>query len=75
VKLGRREAVALARGADVVVAARGKKVVRMRPASVSDAELAAAILGPSGTLRAPAIRIGRTLLIGFNDVELAAALG
>jgi hypothetical protein len=29
--------------------------------------LAAAILGPSGNLRAPTIRIGDTLLVGFNE--------
>lgn len=32
-----------------------------------DETLAAAILGPSGNLKAPTIRIGDTLLIGFNE--------
>lgn len=67
--LGREEALKLARSADQIHAARGKNVVsfdllRQQP---TDDELAAAILGPTGNLRAPAIRKGRALLIGFGD--------
>jgi arsenate reductase-like glutaredoxin family protein len=73
-KIGRAEALALARGCDEVVAARGKKVTRVRLADrPSDDELAAVLLGPSGNLRAPAIRRGRTLVIGFQP-ELYAEL-
>lgn len=33
-----------------------------------------AMLGPTGNLRAPTLRIGRTLLVGFNEDAYAAAL-
>jgi hypothetical protein len=33
---------------------------------VSDDSLAKVVLGRSGTLRAPAIRIGNTFLVGFH---------
>ncbi|MCK6457192.1 MAG: hypothetical protein L6Q92_11770 [Phycisphaerae bacterium] len=32
-----------------------------------DAELLAVMLGPTGNLRAPTIRRGRTLIVGFNE--------
>jgi arsenate reductase-like glutaredoxin family protein len=30
-------------------------------------ELYEALLGPTGSLRAPAIRTGKTLIVGFNE--------
>jgi hypothetical protein len=32
-----------------------------------DETLAAHILGPTGNLRAPTIRVGKTLLVGFSE--------
>ena len=54
---------------DKVVVARGKKVVTfdMRHDPPDDETLAAHLLGPTGNLRAPAVRQGRTLLVGFNE--------
>lgn len=75
-KLGRAEALALARQSDEVIAARGKKVVRFAMADrPSDDELAAVILGPTGNLRAPAIRVGRKLVIGFEGETFAKLFG
>lgn len=72
----REAALRLAREATELVVMKGKKVVRVpiTPASPSDDELAALILGPSGTLRAPALRRGGTLLIGFEPGAYAEAL-
>jgi hypothetical protein len=75
-KLGRAEALALARKADRVIAARGKKVVRLRLADrPTDDELGAVILGPTGNLRAPAIVVGKTLVIGFDPAAFAELFG
>jgi hypothetical protein len=65
---GRDEALALARGADRVIAVRGKKVVifDMREAPPDDATLLTHLLGPTGNLRAPTLRKGKTLLVGFS---------
>ena len=68
VKFQRNDALAIARAANTVLVAKGKKLQRFNLSEgVSDDELAATILGRSGTLRAPAIRVGSTLLVGFNE--------
>jgi arsenate reductase-like glutaredoxin family protein len=66
VKFQRDEALDIARQAREVVANKGRKLVRVTTADASDDELASIILGRSGTLRAPAIRVGDTLLVGFH---------
>ncbi len=71
------EALRLAREADELVAMRGKKVVRvdMRRDKPDEATLRSLILGPSGNLRAPALRVGRTLLVGFDETTYRRLLG
>jgi arsenate reductase-like glutaredoxin family protein len=66
---GRDEALALAKAADRVVVARGKKVVTfdMKKEPPDDDTLAAHLLGPTGNLRAPTLRKGKTLLVGFGE--------
>lgn len=69
--------LALAAEAKRLIVAKGKRtvtidMVKERP---SDDELRALIIGPTGRLRAPAIRIGDTLVVGFTADGLAAALG
>ena len=73
---GRDEALALAKSVDRVVIARGKKVLTfdMKQAPGDD-ELAAALLGPTGNLKAPTLRIGRTLLVGFGEAAYREVLG
>ncbi len=55
-------------GASKVVVAKGKKVLTfdMKKDAPSASELAAVVLGPTGNLRAPAIRTGKTWLVGFH---------
>jgi len=71
-----KEALRFARSADVIVASKGKKVVRfdLKKEKLSDEALAAAIIGPSGNLRAPAVRVGKTLLVGFDEGMYREAL-
>lgn len=54
---------------DEIYAAKGKKVVHfdMRWEKPTTAELAKALLGPTGNLRAPTLRHGRMLIVGFNE--------
>ncbi|RME38422.1 MAG: hypothetical protein D6788_07475 [Planctomycetota bacterium] len=68
-RLGAEDALALARSASTVVIAKGKKVVRfaMKKNPPTDEELLAHMLGPTGRLRAPTIRKGKTLLVGFHE--------
>jgi arsenate reductase-like glutaredoxin family protein len=55
--------------ANRILVAKGKKVVvfDMKKVPPERAELLKHVMGPSGNLRAPAIRAGKTLLVGFND--------
>jgi arsenate reductase-like glutaredoxin family protein len=61
--------LALAKSVKRVVVGRGKKVIAidMKKSPPLDDELAALLLGPSGNLKAPTIRLGDTLLVGFSE--------
>ena len=69
VRKGRAEAIALAKSAGNIVVARGKKIVAidLKKDAPDDDTLAGLLLGPSGNLRAPTIRHGTTLYVGFNE--------
>ena len=50
-------------------AAKGKKVVvvDLKKDGLSEEELLKLVLGPTGNLRAPTLRVGKTLVVGFNE--------
>ncbi len=52
-----------------IYAIKGKKIVHfdLRCDKPDAAELARVLLGPTGNLRAPALRRGKTLLVGFDE--------
>ena len=52
-----------------VVVAKGKKQVTfdLERGEHEPEELAKAVLGPSGNLRAPTIRLGKKMLVGFSE--------
>jgi hypothetical protein len=67
--MGPEQALGLVKDADQLYVAKGPKVVhldlkRERP---DRATLLGLLLGPSGNLRAPTLRRGRTLLVGFDE--------
>lgn len=59
----------LAADASVIHIAKGKKVLTydMKKDPPDKELLLKGMLGPSGTLRAPVIRKGKTLLVGFDE--------
>ncbi len=63
------QALGVLAGVDEIYAAKGKRVVHvdLRKARPERAELLDLLLGPTGNLRAPTIRKGRTLLVGFEE--------
>jgi arsenate reductase-like glutaredoxin family protein len=77
VHLDRAEALKLAKSVGKVVASKGKKVVifDMKSDPPDDTTLAAHLLGPSGNLKAPTLRIGDTLLVGFGEAAYKQVLG
>jgi arsenate reductase-like glutaredoxin family protein len=60
-----------------VIVAKGKKVVTfdMKKDAPDDDTLLAHLLGPTGNLRAPTLRMGKTLLVGFSDEAYKDYLG
>ena len=47
--------------------AKGKKVNEFKGGDRPAKDAVQAMLGPTGNLRAPTARVGKTLLVGFND--------
>ena len=66
---GRADAIALAKTVSRLVVAKGKKIVDvdLKKQTPSDDEIVALLLGPTGNLRAPTIRKGKTLYVGFSE--------
>lgn len=59
----------LARTVDEIRVAKGNAVTKidMKKGAPGDAELSKLIIGPTGNLRAPSLKHGKTLVVGFND--------
>ena len=59
-----------------MIVSRGKKVVTfdMKKSPPDDATLLAHLLGPTGNLRAPTMRVGTTVLVGFDEATFRAEL-
>ena len=76
-RLGPKEARALLAGADELVAAKGKKIERvdLRNGLPDKATVARLMIGPSGNLRAPTLRVGRKILVGFDEDSYRKVLG
>lgn len=74
---GRDEALTLARQAKRILIAKGKKVVSfdMEHEPPDDETLLVHLLGPTGNLRAPTLRKGKTLLVGFSEDTYRQLLG
>ena len=66
-KLGRAEAGEIAKQATRVIVAKGRKVREFAPGGKAGADVIDAMLGPTGNLRAPTVRVGRTVLVGFDE--------
>lgn len=77
VRLGPDDALELLDGIDTMIAMRGAKVESfdLKKNRPDDAALLAKLIGPSGNLRAPTARVGKTLLVGFNEEAYKKALG
>jgi arsenate reductase-like glutaredoxin family protein len=73
----RQRALAVLEGVDELYATKGKKVIHvdLRREKPDRATLESLLIGPSGNLRAPTLRRGRTLLVGFDEATYAKVLG
>jgi len=50
-----------------VIVAKGKKVDEFQPGGRAGKDVVDAMLGPTGNLRAPTLRVGKTVLVGFDE--------
>ena len=73
-KLGKRDAAKLVKEASRVIVAKGKKVQSFPGGKATD-EIVSSLLGPTGNLRAPTIRVGKTLLVGFDEESFSSVFG
>ena len=67
----------MARAAHRLVAAKGKKVtvLDLRADAPSDDVLATLMLGPTGNMRAPVLKVGQTILVGYNEQAFTETFG
>ena len=73
-KLGRDDALKLASSASKVIVAKGKKVNQFSILGTPSDEVVEAMLGPTGNLRAPTMRVGKTVVVGFNEEQYQSVL-
>lgn len=66
-KLQESDSRALLKSASKLIALKGKKVSEFSIAKSVSKEAVAAMLGPTGNMRAPTLKVGKTLIVGFNQ--------
>lgn len=74
-KLGRSDAAAIAKASSKLIVAKGKKLDEFKTAGKAPKAAVDAMLGPTGNLRAPCLRVGKTVLVGFNEEVYAEVFG
>ena len=76
-KLPAADALALSKQVDRIVAAKGSKVVTLdlKKDKPNAETLLSVLLGPTGNLRAPTFRVGRTLVVGFHEETYRSIFG
>ena len=68
-RFGEAEAIDVLAGMTKLFVAKGKKVtsVDLKNDRPDGATLTSLLLGPTGNLRAPTLKTGKTILVGFNE--------
>lgn len=68
-RLGEKDALDLVKQASRLYVAKGKRLTQidLKKEKPSRAELLKLMLGPTGNLRAPVLRRGKTLVVGFHE--------
>jgi|TARA_B100000678_G_scaffold43633_1_gene33443 arsenate reductase-like glutaredoxin family protein len=74
-KLQASDARGLLKSVSKLIVAKGKKVNEFTVKDRVSRDAVEAMLGPTGNLRAPAIRAGKTMLVGFNEEIFEGTFG
>ena len=51
----------------MIYIAKGKKILALAPDAANREEILKSAMGRSGNLRAPTLKVGKKVLVGFND--------
>ena len=73
-KLGAEDAKAIAKASSKVYVAKGKKLDLFEMKSAKVGDVVEKMLGPTGNLRAPTLRVGKTTIVGFNEETFSDVL-
>lgn len=67
--LTKKDALSLATEVSEIYAAKGKNVVHIniKKDEPNEETLVSVLVGPTGNLRAPTLRVGKKLIVGFNS--------
>ena len=74
-KLQASDARSILKAANKLIAMKGKKVSEFDVKTKVGKDAVEAMLGPTGNMRAPTIRIGKSLLVGFNEEVFSQQFG
>ncbi len=74
-KLQAEDSKALLQSASKLIVLKGKKINEFKAGQSTNQEAIASMLGPTGNMRAPTIRVGKTLIVGFNEEVFAKQFG
>ncbi len=71
------DALELVRQVSQIYVTRGTKVVHLdlKRDQPDDAAILALLIGPSGKLRAPTLKLGKTLVVGFDQTTYEQVVG
>jgi hypothetical protein len=63
------DALKLVAGADELIVSKGRKVIQvnLRKDKPTKEDLLGLLLGPTGNLRAPTFKVGKTVVVGFEE--------
>jgi hypothetical protein len=66
-KLQAEDAEKIARGSKKMIVMKGRKVDEFKVGASTTPEAVTAMLGNTGNMRAPLLRVGSVVLVGFNE--------
>ena len=63
------------KSASKLIAIKGKKITEFDVKGSVSQDAVQAMLGPTGNMRAPTLKVGKSLLVGFNEEVFSQKFG
>ncbi len=74
-KLSEADARKILKAASILYVAKGKKLSEFDVSATTGKDAVAAMLGPTGNLRAPTLCVGKKVIVGYSDELYSRVLG